>query len=102
MMKTVFGLSVLVVMLILTGCSTPTQAVSPTDGPTVAPKSVSLKIFAPSSLTDAAKEIATVYEAANPGVKSGGRIWPFSYAAASIHSRRHWRCFYHCFPERHG
>ena len=68
MKKNVFGLLVLIIMLALSGCSSPTQAVSPTIA-TTSPKSVSLKIFAPSSLTDAAKEIATAYEASNAGVK---------------------------------
>jgi molybdate transport system substrate-binding protein len=54
--------------LALTGCSNSSTA-SPTLASTLPPKNISLKIYAPSSLTDAAKEITTAFETANPGVK---------------------------------
>jgi molybdate transport system substrate-binding protein len=66
--KTILNLA-FVFILALTGCASPTPTASPTTAPTAAPKNVSLKIFAPSSLTDAAKDITTAFEAANPGVK---------------------------------
>ncbi len=69
MKKTVLMLFFLIFALTLSACSTPTQAVSPTDAATALPKVVSLKIFAPSSLTDAAKELTAAYETANAGVK---------------------------------
>ncbi len=59
----------LVCIFALAACSSPTPAASPTMALKVPPKNVSLKIFAPSSLTDAAKDITTAFEAANPGVK---------------------------------
>jgi molybdate transport system substrate-binding protein len=75
-MKQIFIVSlVLVFLLLLVGCSSPTPtasptpAASPTMAPIAPPKNISLKIFAPSSLTDAAKDITAAFEAANPGVK---------------------------------
>jgi molybdate transport system substrate-binding protein len=67
----------LMLIIILSGCSSPTPAAiattaplaTATTAPTAAPQSVTLKIFAPSTFTDAAKEINTAFEAANPGVK---------------------------------
>jgi len=64
----------LVLMLVLIGCSSPAPAAAPTAVPTAVPtaaplKIVTLKIFAPSSLTDAAKELTAAFEAANPGIK---------------------------------
>jgi molybdate transport system substrate-binding protein len=65
--KAIFSI-VFVLLLVLAACG-PEPAASPTDAPTNPPKNVSLKIFAPSSMTDAAKDITAAYEAANPGVK---------------------------------
>jgi molybdate transport system substrate-binding protein len=75
--------SILVVILILitiSGCGSTPQATplptatvaqqpAATAAPTVAVKNVTLKIFAPSSLIDAAKDLTASFEAANPGVK---------------------------------
>jgi molybdate transport system substrate-binding protein len=63
-----------IVVLCLAGCSSPAPIVSAPSGtaapaPTVPAQTVTLKVFAPSSLMDAAKEIAAAYEAAFPGVK---------------------------------
>jgi molybdate transport system substrate-binding protein len=70
--RIIFSLS-LILMLILASCSAPSPAAiattAPTIAPTAAPKNVTLKVFAPSALTDAAKEINAAYETANPGVK---------------------------------
>lgn len=69
-MKKILSVSILLVFILaLAGCSSPTPTASPSLAPTTAPQNISLKIFAPSSLTDAAKDITTAYEAANPGVK---------------------------------
>jgi molybdate transport system substrate-binding protein len=59
----------LVFILVLTGCSSPAPASPPTAAPTAPPANITLKILAPSSLTDAAKDITATYEAAHPGVK---------------------------------
>ncbi len=69
MKKKVYFIFVLVLLFTLNACSSPNQAVSPSDAATTSPTIVSLKIFAPSSLTEAAKELTTAYEAANAGVK---------------------------------
>ncbi len=69
MKKTFFVSYALVFALLLIGCGSPVPAASPTNAPTTPAEVVSLKIFAPSSLTDAAKDITTAYEAANSGVK---------------------------------
>lgn len=72
--RNLFSLS-LVLLLIVAGCSSPAASATiapttaPTIAPTAAPKNITLKVFAPSALTDAAKEINAAYEAANPGVK---------------------------------
>lgn len=70
----------LLIVIFLTGCSAlpPTSAPEPAaPAPTTAPAAadqaagadeITLKVFAPSSMTDAAKELAAAYEAANPGV----------------------------------
>ncbi len=60
---------ILMFVLLLTGCSSPTLAATAHIVPTDSPKNVTLKIFAPSNFTDAAKDITTAYEEANPGVK---------------------------------
>ena len=55
--------------LLLAACASPTApATAPTAAPVVS-EPVTLKVFAPSSLTDAAKEIGAAFEQANPGVK---------------------------------
>ena len=67
----------LVCMVILAGCTAPTPATQVPPSPTavvaataVPPaKTVTLKVFAPSSVTEAAKELAAAFETANPGVK---------------------------------
>jgi molybdate transport system substrate-binding protein len=62
------SLVALLIVIFLTGCS----ALPPTSAPDAAPAAsdaVTLKVFAPSSMTDAAKELAAAYETANPGVK---------------------------------
>ncbi len=79
-------LTLLLIIVLMTGCSSPlppvqapaaataapaappAAAAAPTMAP-AAPASVTVKVFAPSSMTDAAKELAAAYEAANPGVK---------------------------------
>jgi molybdate transport system substrate-binding protein len=66
--KMIFSLAMMFI-LVLTGCSSPTPAATATTAPTTPPKIVNLKIFAPSTFTDAAKDITTAYEAASPGVK---------------------------------
>jgi len=75
--KTSFSILLMCIM-IMTGCSSPTPAALATAAHTVAPattaqttppQNTTIKIFAPSSLTDAAKDLTTSYEAANPGVK---------------------------------
>lgn len=59
----------LLIVIFLTGCS----ALPPTAAPdAVAPMTaaeITLKVFAPSSMTDAAKELAAAFEAAHPGIK---------------------------------
>jgi molybdate transport system substrate-binding protein len=60
---------VLAFVVAISGCSSSTTTTVPTLAPTALPKNVSLKIFAPSTFTDAAKGITAAYEAANPGVK---------------------------------
>jgi molybdate transport system substrate-binding protein len=73
-------LSALILVVLLAGCVSPPPAASvsngtaapiavPTRAPEAAAKNITLKAFAPSSLTDAAKEITAAFEAANPGVK---------------------------------
>ena len=78
----------LLVVALLTACSGPAPAVpaaaaapasdaavasdaAPTaaNAASEAPDENTIKVFAPSSMTDAAKELAAAYEAANPGVK---------------------------------
>jgi molybdate transport system substrate-binding protein len=56
-------------VLVLTGCGSPTPASPPTAVPTAPPANITLKVLAPSSLTEAAKDITAAYEAAHPGVK---------------------------------
>jgi molybdate transport system substrate-binding protein len=58
----------MMLMIVLTGCSNSPTA-SPTAAATIPPQTISLKIYAPSSLTDAAKDLTAAFEAANPGVK---------------------------------
>lgn len=48
----------------LAGCGS-----SATATPTAVVEEVTLKVFAPSSMTDAAKELAASFEASNPNVK---------------------------------
>ncbi len=63
---------VLVLIVLLTGCVSPAPAVSipaATTAPAAPVQNVTLKVLAPSSLTDAAKELTAAYETANPGVK---------------------------------
>ena len=74
-------LALALVLLTAAGCGsaaqpTPTATAAPALQPAsssaapVAPaKAVTLKVFAPSSLTDAAKDLTASFEAANPGVK---------------------------------
>jgi molybdate transport system substrate-binding protein len=69
MKKLTLVITTLIIIFALFGCSSPTPAANPTSAPTDPPKNVSLKIFAPSSFIDVAKEITTAYETANPGVK---------------------------------
>jgi molybdate transport system substrate-binding protein len=58
------------VAFLLASCASPTApAAAPTAAVPAPNEAVTLKIFAPSSLTDAAKEIGTAFEQANPGVK---------------------------------
>ena len=73
-----FVLLTLILIVMLTGCSPlqpapgPDVTTAPASAPTTAPAApaeVTLKVFAPSSMTDAAKDMAAAYEAANPGVK---------------------------------
>ncbi len=63
----------LFIVLLLTSCAAPTApAAAPTAVAPAAPaanEAVTLKVFAPSSLTDAAKELGLAFEQANPGVK---------------------------------
>jgi molybdate transport system substrate-binding protein len=68
-MKNKSILSILFVFVIALVACAPKQAASTTAAPTNPPKNATLKIFAPSSLSDAAKDITAAYEAANPGVK---------------------------------
>jgi molybdate transport system substrate-binding protein len=69
-MKTKMVVSIIMLfVLILSGCSSPTPAPTAVIIPTTPPKNVTLKIFAPATFTNAAKDITTAYEAANPGVK---------------------------------
>jgi molybdate transport system substrate-binding protein len=63
-------------LVLVVGCGSaqaPTATPAPKGASAAAPmapaKNVTLKIFAPSSLTDAAKDITTAFESANPGVK---------------------------------
>ena len=70
MQKSLVSLLVLIVLLLsaCTPAAAPTTASQPTaTTPPVA--EITLKVFAPSSLTDAAKELAAAFESANPGVK---------------------------------
>jgi molybdate transport system substrate-binding protein len=62
----------LLIVIFLTGCS----ALPPTSAPEAAAAAagaaateVTLKVFAPSSMTDAAKELAAAFEASHPGLK---------------------------------
>jgi molybdate transport system substrate-binding protein len=70
----------LTLVVLLTGCSSPVAAPAAPVGPalpagavaaapTALAQNITLKVFAPSSLLDAAKEITAAYEAAHPGVK---------------------------------
>ena len=62
------SVAVLLILIYVTGCSSlPPVAVS--SMATAAPDQVTLKVFAPSSMTDAVKELAAAFETANPGVK---------------------------------
>jgi len=55
---------------LLAACASPTTpATAPTVAAPPANEALTLKVFAPSSLTDAAKEIGAAFEQANPGVK---------------------------------
>ncbi len=60
--QTVLSL-LLIVVFALAGCASPA-----TPEPAPAAEAVTLKVFAPSTMTDAAKELAATFEAANPGV----------------------------------
>ena len=60
---------VLLAIILLTSCATPTAPAAPTAAAPAAGEGVTLKVFAPSSLTDAAKELGLAFEQANPGVK---------------------------------
>ncbi len=62
------SVAVLLILIFVTGCSSlPPVAVS--SMATAAPDQVTLKVFAPSTMTDAVKELAAAFETANPGVK---------------------------------
>jgi len=61
-LNTVISL-LLIGVFVLSGCGSPAAA-SPT-----AAAAITMKIFAPSSLTDAARELAANFEASHPGVK---------------------------------
>jgi molybdate transport system substrate-binding protein len=70
-----------VVALALAGCGAPAPVVSAPGStvnstasnvsvaPTASTQAASVKVFAPSSLIDAAKELAAAYEANHPGIK---------------------------------
>jgi molybdate transport system substrate-binding protein len=64
---------ILLVACLLASCAAPiAPAAAPTAVAPAAPaanEAVTLKVFAPSSLTDAAKELGLAFEQANPGVK---------------------------------
>jgi molybdate transport system substrate-binding protein len=71
MMKKLASVTLFVIfVLILSACSTTTPTVID-DAAATKPSAaeVTLKVFAPSSLNEAAKEMATAFETANPGVK---------------------------------
>jgi molybdate transport system substrate-binding protein len=59
------ALLVLVLMLCLSACAAPTATTAPAAGESA--PAILLKVFAPSSLTDAAKELGAAFEKANPG-----------------------------------
>lgn len=64
--------TLLLTVILVTACS-PIPAVqapsAPSPAPAVPTTNITLKVFAPASMTDAVKELAAAYEAANPGVK---------------------------------
>lgn len=68
-------LILLLIIVLATACSSlpavqASAAATPGPGaPAAAPAGATVKVFAPSNMTDAAKELAAAYEAANPGVK---------------------------------
>ncbi len=62
------SVAVLLILIFVTGCSS-LPPVTVSNIATAAPDQVTLKVFAPSSMTDAVKELAAAFETANPGVK---------------------------------
>ncbi len=74
-----FVVLTLILIVVLTGCAgtlPPAAAPAPTTAPAAAPttapaaaKLVTVKVFAPSSMMDAVKEMTAAFEASNPGVK---------------------------------
>ncbi len=62
------SVAVLLILIFVTGCSS-LPPVTVSSMTTAAPDQVTLKVFAPSSMTDAVKELAAAFETANPGVK---------------------------------
>ncbi len=64
--------ALLLTVILVTACSPIPAVQAPaalTPAPVAPATNVTLKVFAPSSMTDAAKELASAFEAANPGVK---------------------------------
>lgn len=62
----------LIIVVLVTACISPVPELPAPAAATAAPAvsaGPTVKVFAPSSMTDAAKELAAAYEAANPGVK---------------------------------